>query len=155
MPAAVAAELYALRWEAEVGFRSFKQTLERRRLRSATPGMAQAELTWAVLGLWLLGALTASAVLGRGGDPLAWSAALARRAVRRLLRQAHRRAPGPRAVTQALAQAVRDGYKRHGSKKAKDWPHKKREKPPGAPKITVACPQLVERAQRLAAGNAA
>jgi hypothetical protein len=111
--------------------------------------MAQAELTWAVLGLWLLGALTASAVLGRGGDPLAWSAALARRRLRRAMRGAaagrHGRAP----VARELAGAVRDGYARKGSKKARNWPHKKRERPPGAPDIRQATRREVRSAERL------
>jgi hypothetical protein len=121
LPAEAAAELYALRWEAEVGLRSFKQTLERRALRNGTPEMAEAELTWAVLGLWLLGALTAAAVLGRGGDPLGWSAALARRAARRLLRRARGRWRGSwrrrcgTATSAAAASGPRIGRTRSGT----------------------------------------
>ena len=46
------------------------------------------ELAWSVLGLWLMGMMTAAAVAARGGDPLAWSAALARKRLRRAMRQA-------------------------------------------------------------------
>jgi len=48
-----------------------------------------------------------------------------------------------------LSEAVKDKYKRKGSKKAKDWPHKKREEPPGDPKIRLADQAEVRRAQRL------
>ena len=44
--------------------------------------------------------------------------------------------------------AVRDGYARKGSKKARNWPHKKRERPPGAPDIRQATRQEVRSAQR-------
>ena len=146
---AEAAVLYHLRWEAEVGFRSIKQTLGRRRLRSGSPKAAEAELTWAVLGLWVLGAMTVAAQLRRGADPLAWSAALARRAARQALRQIGRRVRDLGAFARALAGAVRDAYVRRASKKARDWPHKKTEKPPGAPKVTPADAALIQRAHDL------
>ena len=83
--------LYEMRWGVEVFFRSLKQTLEKRRMLSRTPEAAKCERTWALLGLWLLGLMTASALLERGGDPLAWSAAKARDRVRRSMRRALRR----------------------------------------------------------------
>ena len=78
LPASEAALLYEMRWGVEVFYRSCKQTLQRRRMLSRTPGAAREELAWSVLGLWLLGMMTASAIAARGGDPLAWSVAQAR-----------------------------------------------------------------------------
>ena len=37
-----------------------------------------------------------------------------------------------------LSGAVKDAYKRAGSKKARNWPHKKKDKPPGEPKLREA-----------------
>jgi Transposase DDE domain len=127
--------LYEMRWGVEVFFRSLKQTLEKRRMLSRTPEAAKCELTWALLGLWLLGLMAAVEILARGGDPLGWSAAKARARVRRSMRRALTRRHADRGLGRDLAQAVKDGYVRRGGKKARDWPHKKTEKPPGEPKI--------------------
>jgi hypothetical protein len=147
LPAAEAALLYELRWGVEVFYRSCKQTLQRRRMLGRTPRAAEEELAWAVLGLWLLGLMTTAAVMSRGGDPLSWSVALARQRLRRALRgaAAGRRPP----LARELAGAVQDGYRRGGSKKARHWPQKKRERPPGAPDIRQATRQEVRSAERL------
>ena len=143
--------LYEMRWGVEVFFRSLKQTLVKRRMLSRTPEAAKCERTWALLGLWLLGLMTASALLARGGDPLAWSAAKARDRVRRSMRRALTRRCPDRGLTRALARATKDGYVRRGSKKARDWPHKKKEKPPGEPKIQLPTAEQRRAMQRLKA----
>lgn len=130
--------LYAMRWGEEVFFRTYKQTLQRRRLLSRTPATCTAEAQWTFLGLWLLGLMTASRALARGGDPVRCSAAKARDAVRRALRDARpRRGRRPR-LDRELTEAVIDGHRRLGSKRARNYPRKKREKPPGPPKIQPA-----------------
>src|SRR5206468_6836574 len=118
-------------------FRSCKQTLQKRKMLSRTPGAARAELTWAVLGLWLLGLMSVAGIVGRGGDPLTWSVARARQWVRQALRRAGQRRAGP-SLRERLAEAVRDGYARTRPKRARSWPHKKRGRAPGEPKIEVA-----------------
>jgi hypothetical protein len=156
LPAASAALVYEMRWGVEVFYRSYKQTLARRKLLSRTPRAAEEELAWGVLGLWLLGALSVAAIIARGGDPLSWSVAGARTRVRRAMRRA---LDGRRrcrvGLAEQLAGARHDGYERRGAKKARDWPHKKREKQPGSPKVMVASPAEVRRAKRLRAQEAA
>ena len=66
---------------------------------------------------------------------MGWSAAKARERVRRSMRRALTRRQADRGLGGDLAWAVKDGYVRRGSKKARDWPHKKTEKPPGEPRI--------------------
>jgi hypothetical protein len=146
--------LYEMRWGVEVFFRSLKQTLEKRRMLSRTPEAAKCELTWAVLGLWLLGLMTASEILARGGDPLGGSAARARDRVRRSMRRALTRRHTDRGLGRDLAWAVKDGYVRRGSKKARDWPHKKTEKPPGEPKLQSATAGQRRAAKRVKAKQA-
>jgi hypothetical protein len=146
LPAPAAALLYEMRWGVEVFYRSFKQTLGRRRLLGRTPEAARLELAWGVIGLWLLGVMSVAAIVARGGGPLSWSVALARRQVRQALREPGRRG---QPLARELAGAVQDGYRRSGSKKARDWPHKKCEKPPGAPKIREATAQEIKRAKRV------
>ena len=58
-----AAVLYEMRWGIEVFFRSYKQTLHRRRLLSRTPATCLAECQWTMLGLWLLGLMTVERLL--------------------------------------------------------------------------------------------
>ncbi len=119
-------------------YRSLKQTLEKPRMLSRTPEAPRCELTWALLGLWLLSLMTAVEVLARGGDPSGWSASRARDRVRRSMRRALTRRHEDRGLGRELAWAVKDDYVRRGSKKARGWSHKKSEKPPGAPKVQSA-----------------
>jgi len=146
-----AATLYRMRWGVEVFYRSCKQTLARRKMLSHAPGQAQRELEWAVLGIWLLGLLSVAALAGRGGDPLSWSVALARRWVRQALRRALGGGRSPLSLEGQLAAATQDGYARPGSKEARDWPHKKRQKPPGEPRVAPATAEQRERAREVKA----
>lgn len=138
--------LYRLRWGVEVFYRSLKQTLEHRRMLSRAPQQALHEVAWSVVGLWLLGLMSVRGLVARGRDPLGLSVALAVRQVRLALRQ-NRRGPDGRGLLKRLSQALKDGYRRRASKKARCWPHKKRERPPGAPKILIATEEQVMLAQ--------
>lgn len=138
-----AADLYRQRWELELMYRSLKQTLGKRMMRSGTPALAAVELDWALVGLWLLGLMTVSAA----GLRRPWSAAGALQAVRTAMRQPHRRV-GRRKFEAGLRVAVRDNYERSGDKKARDWPHKKRERPPGTPNIRTATEAETTAARR-------
>jgi hypothetical protein len=153
-----AAALYEMRWGVEVFYRSLKQTLQKRRMLSRTPEAAKCELTWAMYGVWLLALMTTSQIIARGADPLKWSAAKARERVRHSMRQALR---GPtnrhhdRALLRDLAKATQDNYVRRRSKKARAWPHKKNDPPPGDPDIRLANAEQRRAMQRLKAKNAA
>lgn len=147
--------LYEMRWGIEVFYRSYKQTMDRRKLLSRTPATCLAEAQWIMLGVWLLGLMTVQALIGQGHDPLRISFAKARDAVRRAMRRAsappHRRSVARRARTfqQELRDAVRDEYRRTSSKEARNYPRKKRQKPPGPPKIKTATEEQRQHAQRL------
>jgi hypothetical protein len=148
LPDPLAGDMYRLRWGVELYYRSLKQTLSRRKMLSDCPRHAEVELDWSVVGLWLLGLMSVSQIIASGQPPHRWSVASALRVVRRAMDRASRRCR--RGGLQAeLRAAVKDGYQRHGSKKARHWPHKKTEKPPGAPKIRVASVSEVQRAQEL------
>jgi hypothetical protein len=150
-----ASVLFTMRWGVEVFYRSYKQTMEHHTMLSRTPSTCREELTWTMIGLWLMGLSSVRAILSCGGDPLAWSVAKSRDCLRRALRGAltHKRAKI--ALRAQLAQAVKDTYLRPGPKKARNWPHKKREKPPGPPKIRPADAKEVQRAKRLKTTNIA
>lgn len=150
-----AAVFYEMRWGVEVFFRSLKQTLQRRKMLSRSPVAAPCELTWAMFGMWLLGLMSVAAILARGADPLSWSAALARDRVRRSMRSALTGRRQDRSLAHDLARTTKDTYDRLGSKKARDWPHKKREKPTGNPIIQPANAEQRRAMKRLKAKQAA
>lgn len=140
--------MYRLRWGVEVMYRSLKQTMSHRKMRSGTPDNAAVELNWAMVGLWMLGLATVEAMDLRSCCPSSWSVAEALRAVRTAVEKPTdlRRRGGLRP---ALRKAVKDTYPRRGSKKAREWPHKKNEPPAGSPKIRMATQTEIKAAKRL------
>jgi IS4 transposase len=70
---AQAGGLYRMRWGVELGYRSLKQVGDEARLRSHKPAQALFELPGRLLGLRLLGLVSAWSILQAGGDPLSWS----------------------------------------------------------------------------------
>jgi hypothetical protein len=141
----MASELYRRRWGMEVAFRTLKQTLQRRKVRSGSPAHARIELEWAVLGLWVLTLLGTRAIRAAGHAPRHLSASHALATFRHA---AHARL-GPRALHRRLRRCVIDRCKRRSSKKAYRWPHKKRQAPPGPPTITAATRAQVAAAKAL------
>lgn len=140
-----AGTLYRRRWGLEVAFRSLKQTLQRRKVRSGTPAHARVELAFAIVGLWTLALLGVRALARSGHRPdrlsIAAALATARRAMRTPLSE--------RALQQHLARSVIDAAPRRTARKAYRWPHKKRPPAPGPPSITTATPTQVRAAQAL------
>jgi hypothetical protein len=138
--------LYRMRWGIEVFYRSLKQTLARRKMRSAAPAQAKMELSWAFMGLWILSFMGAHAVVAAGKTPYSLSIALALRCIRRAIAGRMR----PRTcLARQLAAALKDSYVRTHSKNAHDWPRKKNQTPPGAPKILPATAEQVQHAKEL------
>jgi len=140
--------LYEMRWGVEVFYRSYKQTLSRRRLLSRTPATCLAECQWTMLGLWLLGLMTVERLIMKGVDPQCWSVAKARNAVRCAMQVGCSRTRCGRLLGE-LAKSTKDVYERRGRKGARNYPRKKREKPPGPPKLQSASLQEIQRAKRL------
>jgi hypothetical protein len=143
-----AGELYRLRWGIEVFYRSFKCTLGHRKMRSGAPKQAYCELGWAVLGLWILSTMTVRQLIATDHDPLTLSVTLALNTIRLALRHGPGDHSLPR-LRRLLAQALKDGYLRTAPKKARNWPHKKTEKPPGPPKIKRASRVEIQLARSL------
>lgn len=146
-----AAEIYELRWDLELYYRSFKQTLGHKTLQSRTPQKSLAEQTWKVFATWLLQLISAQELIASGKSPASWSAAKARIAARRLLRKALTGGSCRSSQTfrRTLRGATTDDYQRTGPKQIRHWPRKKQEKPPGPPKIQPATEQERQQAKRL------
>jgi hypothetical protein len=141
----MASELYRRRWGLEVAFRSLKQTLQRRKLRSCTPVHARIELAWSVLGLWTLMLLGARAIGIAGHGPRDLSAGLTLAAFRHAL---HARL-GDLALHRRLRRCVIDRARRRSPKAAYRWPHKKNPAPPGPPSVTIATRSQILAAKEL------
>ncbi len=142
-----AGRLYRLRWGVEVFFRSYKQTLEGRKLRSGSPRQARAELHWGITGLLLLGLMSLER-RGKRDQPRSLSVAGALRTIRLALRttSAWRRRGS---LLDLLKTARQDGYCRHGSKRSRRYPRKKKEHGPRSPKMRPATAKERQAAQRL------
>ena len=139
-------QFYRMRWGQEVFHRAFKQTLAQHKMRSASPQEARRELDWALLAYLILGLWTVQAQIEAQRDPLTWSVAESLRIVRRTMRPAGGRRRG--ALVTQLRGAVKDGYVRQGLKAVRPWPRKKKDHPPGLPKLREATPQEKHRATK-------
>jgi hypothetical protein len=137
--------LYRQRWGVEVGqYRLLKQTLERRKMLSRAPDLAQWELHWTVTGLWVLGLLGLQGLQRADKTPRQWSPAAALRTVRAA---GEGRLRG--GLWKQLGRATKDTYRRRRPKKSRRWPHKKKDKPAGEPHLRMATPAEQQQAQKV------
>lgn len=145
---AMAARLYALRWGIELMWRNLKQTMGRDKMRSGSPKNSARELDWAMAGLWMLQLLAVSRMRQSGQSPQRYSTAGVLRVLREAMGGRLGRGQG---LARKLAAAVKDTYHRHGDKKARHYPRKKRERPPGLPLARKATQTEIRLAQQLRA----
>jgi len=141
-------KIYALRWGIELFYRHFKQTFNRRKLRSHRGENAEVEATWSLLGLWSLG-LHAQVELARDDIPARQvSVAGLLRAYRAAMKE-YRSRPGPgESLWERLSEAVIDAYVRT-NKASRDYPRKKHAHAIGAPEIRPATELEIEIAQQI------
>ena len=130
-------EIYRMRWGIEVFYRHFKQTFERRKLRSQSADNVQVEADWSLLGLWAM-ALHAQWTLAQAEIPVQRiSVAGVLRAYRKAMREYKSRPDVGEDLGTLLSIALIDEYER-ASKESRDYPRKKYDAPPGAPDIVPA-----------------
>lgn len=144
-----AATFYRQRWGTETAYRSMKQTLGRRTLRSRAADLTTLELVGVVLGHWAL-ALLALKARGTNQAKLGWSTAKAAALLRDALTQGMTRAAWHAAWRRVLLTPV----KRRGLKKRRqEWAKTKHDPPCGAPNIRPANPTELTAIKRLAAAS--
>lgn len=145
-----AATIYGARWGIELFFRTFKQTFDRRKLRSHSAENAKLELDWSMLGLWCVCLLGQRELVENGQSPARLSPAAAIRAFQRTLCDYRLR---PESVDESLWSklqiALLDEYERNSSKASRNYPRKKKREKIGAPKITKATKQQSRLAKEL------
>jgi hypothetical protein len=140
--------IYARRWGVELFYRHFKQTFQRRKLRSHAAENAELEAIWSVLGLWAM-SLHAQVELAREGVPARRiSVAGVLRAYRRSLRE-YKSPPDPgESLRELLLKAVIDPYCR-ANKASRDYPRKQHGHAIGAPEIRHATRDQINAARRI------
>lgn len=141
-------EIYRLRWGIEVFYRSFKQTYERRKLRSKNADNAQIELDWSLLGLWAVCLYALHVQRPTGVSVKRLSAAGVLRALRRTMRHYQSRPDEEEVLETMLLKAVIDQYERK-NKSSRDYPRKKQETPAGKPKLLNATKTQIKQAKAL------
>ena len=129
-----ASTLFRMRWEHELFFRAYKCTLQQAKLWSRSVHQVIREMEVALLTTQVFLAQAAWAVWRRGGGR-GVSVAEGLRQIRRELRDVLKR--GLRAgYLKRLGEAAReDRPGRTSSKTHRQWPQKKRHRPPGPPEI--------------------
>jgi hypothetical protein len=137
-------DLYGLRWSIELKYRSLKQVMGRRKLLSDSPALARIECDWSCVGLWML-------------EMMSWRESRTRkRSVASALRAVRASMTGRSGqLGEKLRSSVGDTYERTRPRKARHWPHKKRDRPPGDPIARTATTQEVAHAAKLTAKAAA
>jgi len=145
-------ELYRRRWGIEVFYRHLKQTFGRRKLRSTNAVNAHIEIEWSLAGLWAMALYALIETNKKGLLPQRLSIAQTLRAFRRTLRDYRHPRQRGRQLRARLRNAVTDPYVRQ-NKASRDYPRKKQESPPGAPKITNASKPQIQHAKQIATTN--
>ena len=141
-------EVYQRRWGIELFYRHFKQTFQRRKLRSTCAANAALELDWSLAGLWAMG-LYAASTATKAQIPLhRLSVAGILRAFRRLMRDYLHPATPDQSLCRQLRQARIDDYTRK-SKSSRDYPRQKAHERPGPPHIQNATRMQIRPAQEL------
>lgn len=136
---------YRQRWGIELFYRHLKQTFGKHKLRSRSAKAAYVEMTWAFLGLWCMATYGLKQLHAKGIDPSRLSFAKLIRAFQRIMRDYLLPIERKCRLRDLLLEALIDDYQR-GDKTSRDYPRKKKEKPPGPPKIRYATDEEIHLA---------
>jgi hypothetical protein len=143
------ANVYRLRWGIELYYRHFKQTFERRKLKSHKAEHAECEAQWCMVGLWALLLHAKVHLHKRHIDPSRLSVAQALDAYRTAMHEFLMSPEAGESLTDRLSRSVIDDYHRR-NKSSRDYPRKKSEAPPGSPQLINATPKQRTLARQLA-----
>lgn len=145
-----ARQMYRLRWGIELQFRSFKQTFGRGKLRSRTADHALVELEWSLVGLWLVQLFAVKEQIRIDRPPRQSSVAAALAVIHDSMRSSRCAVNDPRALSRRLADAIKDEYQRHGSKRARYHPNYKDKPSATKPRLSAATAAQKKAYQALA-----
>jgi hypothetical protein len=145
-------EIYKARWGIELFFRTFKQTFGRRKLRSHSAENAQLELDWSLLGLWAICLLAQRELVKAAQDPCQLSPVAAIKAIQEVMRHYRTRPEdASESLRSMLRHALLDGYERHSSKTARNYPRKNKHERTGIPELINASKAQITAAREVKA----
>ncbi len=120
----MAGTIYRRRWGVELFYRTLKRTLGYAKLRSQAGRRARIELEWGLVTMAIVAMMGIDALHRRRRDPRRLSPARLIRALRTALLRGGNGRPtrADAALHRALANAVKDDYQRHASKRSRHRP---------------------------------
>lgn len=130
--------IYRQRWGVEVQFRALKQTYDRSKLLGRTPDVVEQELTWSLVGLWVMQLLAHRDQVDVLEPDRKTSIAVVIGVIQRILRRPDTVARHGDSLRSQLSRALTDGYQRTEVKKSRNYPRRKEEPWAGPPKIERA-----------------
>lgn len=134
----IASEIYRRRWGVEVQFRSLKQTYDRSKLLGRTPDVAEQELAWSLLGLWMAQLLALREQTDLLEANAQTSVALVLRIIEDILQRPDLVPRRGQSLASRLSGATTDTYRRQSKKKSRNYPRRKEEPRTGPPRIERA-----------------
>lgn len=133
-----ASAIYRSRWGIEVQFRSLKQTFGRSKLLGRTPEVAEQELTWSLVGLWVAQLLALREQTPLTTPDSQTSVAQVLRIFEDILQRPDLVPRHGQSFRRRMSQAMTDNYVRTSQKKSRNFPRRKEEPQTGPPNVTLA-----------------
>ena len=131
-------KIYRQRWGVELQFRALKQTYDRTKLLGRTPDVVEQELTWSIVGLWIMQLLSHREQTDVLEPDRKTSIAVVIGIIQRILRRPDTVARCGDSFRSQLSSAITDGYQRTGTKKSRNYPRRKEEPRASPPKVARA-----------------
>jgi IS4 transposase len=142
------ADVYRRRWGIEVFFRTFKQTFEKRKMKSRSPAHAVVELEWSLISLWVMCLYGKESLVASDALPSRLSPAKVIRAFQSAQREYGLPCTGLKdSLWHKLSCSMGDHYERAGEKTNREYPRKNQKKAIGKPKINKATKTQRQRAK--------
>lgn len=142
------ATTYSRRWGIELFYRDLKQTFDRTKLRSRSPGNALLEAEWSLIGMWAMTIHARHQLKSKAIDPARLSIAAMLRAYRAAMNEYKSIPETGEDLRTRLTRALKDTYQRK-SKASRNYPRKKQETAAGPPIINVATKKQIKTAREI------
>lgn len=154
---------YEMRWGIEVEFRGLKQTLDKHMLRCRNSERLLVELDWSILAMALAELIALQQQIGNaservtkaGYDPKDRSLANTMRALRKCMRQLHKRPEPDDHLLHWLSRAVVQRYNNRTTKQARYRPKNPDKKPLGDPNVRPISSEQLRKLRQMQQKRAA
>jgi len=132
------ATIYKMRWDIELYHRNLKQTMGHHKLLSRSAENALVELEWIVLGYTAMMLYSVDEMVHQEIDIGRLSSAKIILAFRQTARDYLHEVEPDATLNHRICRALKDAYQRTTSKESRNYPSKRKHKPPGKPIIEKA-----------------